>query len=100
MQESARLQERGPSVIGPERFPRPVPSRKNRITPSVETGTSHKNGPSRFPEVHHPIAVLLPESFRGGCSFGGLKNETLSREGSCGGHPRSASGGRGCCEAS
>src|ERR1700753_189852 len=26
----------------------------------------------RFPEVHHPIAVLLPESFRGGCSFGGL----------------------------
>src|ERR1700746_2440812 len=31
-----------------------------------------QNGPSRFPEVHRPSAVLLPESFRGGCSFGPL----------------------------
>src|SRR4051812_29070794 len=31
----------------------------------------------RFPEVHHPIAVLLPESFRGGCSFGPLLRQSF-----------------------
>ena len=57
----ARVQ--APSVAGPERFQRQglLPS---RLTPSV----SRRVGRC-FPECHPP-AVLLPESFRGGCSFG------------------------------
>src|SRR5262249_11828526 len=58
-----RLTAHGPSVIGPERFPPAalgLPLRWKQLALF------------RFPEVHHPIAVLLPESFRGGCSFGGL----------------------------
>jgi len=38
---------------------------------------------ARFPESH-PIAVRLPESFRGGCSFGAgatLRRAELSRNG-------------------
>ncbi len=35
---------------------------------------------TRFPE-HHPFAVHLPESFRGGCSFGvGSQKAALSRK--------------------
>ena len=43
-----------------------------QVTPSAEPALFQlEEEPFHFPEVHHPIAVLLPESFRGGCSFGG-----------------------------
>ena len=93
MQESAPAFERDPSVIEPERFPRFIPSTGWPDYPFGGDGPiSIKAGPSRFPEVHHPIAVLLPESFRGGCSFGLrlrlrptsrlLRRTNVSREGS------------------
>jgi hypothetical protein len=44
-----------------------------------------------------PFAVLLPESFRGGCSFG-ASQAGLSREGLCAGRDRAPSGGPPRCD--
>jgi len=48
------------------------------LTPSVGRVTDHLD---RFPE-RHQLAVLLPERFRGGCSFGAgsLNTAGLSRK--------------------
>src|SRR5438067_9458863 len=58
-----------PSVVDPERFTAadPPSGSRPRLTPSV-------SDPARWPAAAFqsalPPAVLLPESFRGGCSFG------------------------------
>ena len=61
---------RTPSVMGPESFPRMPSASRLPLRRRQQTLP-------RFPEVHHPIAVLLPESFRGGCSFGGIPPSNL-----------------------
>ena len=54
-------------------FGRPHPGQ--RLTPSVGRGET-----GCFPECHRP-AVRLPESFRGGCSFGaGERSSGLFRK--------------------
>src|SRR6266702_4341306 len=74
--KSPRPHERGPSVIGPERFPR----RSSKRAPDYPFGGNRSIEQLHFPEVHHPIAVLLPESFRGGCSFGGCLRLSPARD--------------------
>ena len=50
---------------------RALPGLKRPTSPSVKRHTSRR----LFPESRYP-AVLLPESFRGGCSFGGVPRGT------------------------
>src|SRR3546814_10717855 len=56
-----------PSVSGPERITGSR-SAARRLTSSVRYGRTRR---ICFPELP-PTTVLLPESFRGGCSFGAL----------------------------
>src|SRR5690348_10535532 len=48
----------------------PLSSDLRDFTPSEAYPFGGDGKPSRFPEAYPPDAVLLPESFRGGCSFG------------------------------
>ena len=67
-----------PSVMGPESFPPHLPIEEDAELPLRRKQSLFiPEGPFHFPEVHHPIAVLLPESFRGGCSFGPLLRQSL-----------------------
>ena len=50
-----------PSVMGPERF---------RRNPAYPFGEDGRLWTPCFPEVHLPTRSFVPESFRGGCSFG------------------------------
>ncbi len=81
-----------PSVLGPERFT-DFRSRKRRGNRLYSFGgTAQVSGRPAFQSVFTP-AVLLPESFRGGCSFGagrrsGGRPDVLSRDRS---KPRGAS---------
>src|SRR5581483_577916 len=58
------FRRRAPSVLGPERFA--VARREAYIFGEV---AATRATTACFPELE-PCAVLLPESFRGGCSFG------------------------------
>src|SRR4051794_18550218 len=60
-----------PSVTGPESFPRPTPDQSGgrRVTPSVARHSLRRR--RALSRVSPARAVLLPERFRGGCSFGG-----------------------------
>src|SRR5205814_10096344 len=71
-----------PSVVDPERFTSAAGEPCPGLTPSVSRRTLC---PAAAFQSALPPAVLLPESFRGGCSFGAARSEVKSgRDLSCG----------------
>src|SRR5207244_11000543 len=72
-----------PSVLYPERFTEPAASGVRTAAYSFGVRAGSVVWPAAFQSALSP-AVLLPESFRGGCSFGAAPRFTPGRDLSCG----------------
>src|SRR5215469_5557276 len=67
-----------PSVVDPERFTATEAEPRPGLTPSV---SGRRLVPAAAFQSALPPAVLLPESFRGGCSFGAAPHRATSPAG-------------------